>query len=262
MNALQIAGVQVEQMLRPEVGLLASGPDHDFIAVESAGVTGKVSKQREHLNILTVNGGTVAVPRMLLCPDIAEWVSADLSRVACKTPTYILADLDQSAQRVKRQGKEKAKKIYGGSGVKTYLHVGQGALRQWVPAIVAPAELQTPRIIEDVLGLASDWDGEGSVAPSPQAKRAVIEISAYLRSYISGAEVEVDPSDGGVAFRWFRDDDKSLVSVDVRPSGRVIVVGTTRDGESKRKALVPQELQRVLRTVIDAGLTHIHARLR
>lgn len=118
------------------------------------------------------------------------------------------------------------------------------------------------KIIQEVLELRSDWDHEGGIAPSSEAKRAFVEITAYLDKYLDAAEFEIDSSDGGIALRWFSRDNRSIVSVDIRPSGHAIVVGTNIQGKSSRKSLSFSELSRVLRTAIDAGLMHVVSRVR
>lgn len=117
-------------------------------------------------------------------------------------------------------------------------------------------------LIQEILELRPDWDKEGGIAPSSEAKRSFVEITAYLAIYLDTAEFEIDASDGGVALRWFSKDNRSLVSVDIRPSGHAIVVGTNVEGRSSRKSLSFEELNRVLRTAIDAGLTRLDTRVR
>jgi len=118
-----------------------------------------------------------------------------------------------------------------------------------------------PKVVDEILALVSGWDGEGSVAPSSEAKRVTVSIAAYFAGYLSSAEVEVDPSDGGVAFRWFNESKRALVSVDVRPTGRVIVAGNQAEGRSSRKIFAPDAVGQMLRAAIDAGISQIDDRL-
>lgn len=118
------------------------------------------------------------------------------------------------------------------------------------------------RVVQEILELRSGWDDEGGVAPSSEAKRSFVAVAAYLSAYMEHAEFEVDPSDGGVALRWFARDNSGLVSVDVRPAGNVVVAGTNIGGKSTQKSLSVDELDRVLRSTIDAGLTRLDDRMR
>ncbi|GAA0754922.1 hypothetical protein GCM10010203_17060 [Actinomadura yumaensis] len=124
------------------------------------------------------------------------------------------------------------------------------------------SDASRPAVIDEVVSLVSGWDGEGSIAPTSEGKRSTVEIAAILGKFIDSAEVEVDPSDGGVALRWFSNSERALVSIDIRPTGKAVVVGTNVGGKSSRKMLAPNELHRVLRTAVDAGLTRLDDNVR
>lgn len=124
------------------------------------------------------------------------------------------------------------------------------------------AEASRPAVVDEIVSLVSGWDGEGSIAPTSEGKRATVEIAGILGRFIDSAEVEVDPSDGGIALRWFSSNERALVSIDIRPSGKAVVVGTNVGGKSSRKMLAPNELHRVLRTAVDAGLTRLDDNVR
>lgn len=128
---------------------------------------------------------------------------------------------------------------------------------EWLPTRDLAADRGPHRISDEIVSLAPGWDGEGTVAPTSEAKRSTVAVIAAISTYLESAEVEVDPSDGGVTFRWFSSDERFLVSIDIRPTGRAIVTGSNVDGNGSRSSLAPNELDRVLRAAIDAGLTNL-----
>lgn len=113
-------------------------------------------------------------------------------------------------------------------------------------------------VLSEVLKLDDGWDGPGSIAPSLEAKLVSIEVFSHLASYLKDAEVEVDGSSGELTLSWYFDDD-SCVSVTVLSDGRVVVLGARLGAAASPTVLTRDQLDRLGRVAVDAGLHRLHA---
>lgn len=121
-----------------------------------------------------------------------------------------------------------------------------------------PAPLHSFEVLDQLFKLDDGWDGGGSVAPSDTVKAVAADVFSRLASYVTEAETEVDSSTGEVTLTWFLDGGEASVSVNVLPTGRVVVVTARIDRPSQRTELRREELGRLERVVIDAGLDRLN----
>jgi hypothetical protein len=121
-----------------------------------------------------------------------------------------------------------------------------------------PVSLHSFEVLDQLIKLDDGWDGDGSIGPSDTVKSVAAEVFSRLASYVTEAETEVDASTGEVTLTWFLDGGEASVSVNVLPNGRVVVVTARIDRPSQRTELGRDELGRLERVVIDAGLGRLH----
>lgn len=118
-------------------------------------------------------------------------------------------------------------------------------------------EVEPTGLLGTLLRLADGWDGHESVAPTAEAKAVIPEVFSRLSRYMPFAEAEVDGSTGEATFSWYFNDHTQSVTVTVVPSGRVIVIQSEVGQPSRRTVLNADELARLGRAAVDAGLNRI-----
>lgn len=118
-------------------------------------------------------------------------------------------------------------------------------------------EAEPTGLLGTLLRLADGWDGDESVAPTAEAKAVIPEVFSRLSRYMPFAEAEVDGSTGEATFSWYFNDHTQSVTVTVVPSGRVIVIQSEVGQPSRRTVLNADELARLGRAAVDAGLNRI-----
>lgn len=118
-------------------------------------------------------------------------------------------------------------------------------------------EAEPTGLLGALLRLADGWDGDESVAPTAEAKAVIPEVFSRLSRYMASAEAEVDGTTGEATFSWYFNDHTQSVTVTVVPSGRVIVIQSEVGQPSRRTVLKADELARLGRAAVDAGLNRI-----
>lgn len=132
----------------------------------------------------------------------------------------------------------------------------------WLSKVEPPSASIASRILSDIEALRDGWDGPDSLAPSVAAKKTANSVIAQAAPYLSGAEIEVDPTVGNPGFHWFSDDQKSVVSLTIQDRGGVVIVASSTDGKSHRVSLNEAELDKVGRALVDAGVGRLNDALR
>ena len=113
-------------------------------------------------------------------------------------------------------------------------------------------------VFAEILALRDGWNGPQSIAPSDTVKLTVSKAIGFIAQYLPSAEIEVDPSSGEVTFQWFHDKDTRVVSIAIVPSGRLVVSSAGLDRPTTRVVLHADELDRLSRTVSNAGLQSVN----
>jgi hypothetical protein len=111
----------------------------------------------------------------------------------------------------------------------------------------ADGEADRNAALSEILQLSDGWDGEGSLAPSPEACATAMQVFGRLSRYIPESEVEVDGSTGEICLTWYFDGHRSAVSITIFSSGNVVVVSAFAGQDGWRLTLKPHQIDRLSR---------------
>jgi len=98
------------------------------------------------------------------------------------------------------------------------------------------------RIVNDLGRLTSDWDGPGSVVPSP---KTLVDLETALRCLPSSTgepEVEADSSDGSLTLTWENIADKHIAATFVG-NGRIFLFVSSSEGSHSASASVADDVR-------------------